>query len=192
MRRSSCFVGAVADAGGVDHVLFDQNAADVVGAELQADLANLDSRREPARLDVIDVVEIEPADGERLQVIERGRFRNFFPERRIFRRENPRNERGESAGVLLNSAQPLEMIHAVANFFAAAEHHRRRGAHAERVRGAVHLFPFVRCALQPRDARAHFVVEDFCAAAGNRIESRIAQPRNRVAKVEARKLRRCT
>jgi len=31
------FVSAVADAGGVYHVFFDQNAADIVGAELQSD-----------------------------------------------------------------------------------------------------------------------------------------------------------
>ena len=73
------FIGAVANARGVHHIFFDQNAAHIVGAELQSHLANLDSRREPARLDVIDVVEIQPADGQRLQIIERGRLRNFFP-----------------------------------------------------------------------------------------------------------------
>jgi len=52
------FVGAIADACGVDDVFFDQNAADVVGAELQADLANFYARSKPAGLNVIDIVEI--------------------------------------------------------------------------------------------------------------------------------------
>src|SRR5260370_21765918 len=55
------FVGAVFNAGGEDHVFFDEDAADVVGAELQADLADFNSGREPARLDVVDVVEIQAA-----------------------------------------------------------------------------------------------------------------------------------
>ena len=105
MRRSSSSLVRLRTPGGVDHVFLDQDAAHVVGAELQAHLANLDSRREPARLDVVDVVEIQAADGQRLQVIEGGGFRNFLAQRRIFRRENPGNERGEPAGVLLNAAQ---------------------------------------------------------------------------------------
>ena len=75
------FVGAVADAGGINYVFFDQDAADIIRAELQTHLANLDSRREPARLDVVDVVEIEPTDGKCFQIIESGGFcaSRFFP-----------------------------------------------------------------------------------------------------------------
>src|SRR5689334_12994141 len=77
------FVGAVADAGGVHHVFFDEDAANVVGAELQANLADLDAGSEPAGLNVVNVVEIEAADGQRFQVIHGGGFLNFFAERRI-------------------------------------------------------------------------------------------------------------
>src|ERR1019366_9960013 len=69
------FVGAVGHACREDDIFLDQNASDIVGAELQTDLADLDSLREPARLDVIDVVEIEPADGERLQIVDSGGLR---------------------------------------------------------------------------------------------------------------------
>lgn len=50
------FVGAPADTGSVDDVFFDEDAADVVGAELQADLADFNAGRKPAGLDVIDMV----------------------------------------------------------------------------------------------------------------------------------------
>ena len=50
------FVGAAFYARGKHHIFFNQNAANVVGAELQANLANLDPGREPTRLDVIDIV----------------------------------------------------------------------------------------------------------------------------------------
>src|SRR5258705_13385125 len=113
------FVGAVPDARGEHHVFLNQNAADVVGAKLQANLANLDARREPARLDVIDVVEIQAADRERLQIIDGGGFLHLLAERRIFRRENPRDESREATGFFLKLADPVEMIHAVLQRFAA-------------------------------------------------------------------------
>ena len=79
---------------------------------------------------MIDVVQIHAADGERLQVVDCGGFLHFFAERRVIRREHPRDECREAAGVFLNLAQALQMIHAVAMLFAAAEHHCGRGAHA--------------------------------------------------------------
>ncbi len=60
------FVGAIADAGCVHHIFFNQDAAYIVGAELQAELADFNSWSEPARLNVIDVVEIHAADRQRL------------------------------------------------------------------------------------------------------------------------------
>src|SRR5580704_2166796 len=102
------FVGAVAHAGGVDDIFFDQDAADVVGTELQSDLADFDSRRQPARLNVIDVVEIKAADGERFQIIDGGCFLHFFSESGVVGGKNPGDEGGESAGVFLNSANAVE------------------------------------------------------------------------------------
>ena len=94
-------------------------------------LADFDSRRQPARLNVVDVVEIEPADRQRFQIIHRRGFRNFLSERRIFRRENPRDERRKAARLFLQSPNALEMIDAMVIILAAAEHHRRRRAQAE-------------------------------------------------------------
>src|SRR6267378_8477444 len=68
------FVGAVFHSGGKDDVFFNEDAADVVGAELQTDLADFDSGREPARLDMVDIVEVQAADGKRFQIIDRGGF----------------------------------------------------------------------------------------------------------------------
>src|SRR3989442_7962240 len=39
------FVGAVFYAGGENYIFLDEDAADVIGAELQADLANFNSGR---------------------------------------------------------------------------------------------------------------------------------------------------
>src|SRR5207248_5379444 len=133
------FTGAVFHAGGEHHVFFNQNAADVVRTELQADLADFYSRGEPARLDVINVVEIQPADRERFQIIDSRGLLHFFAERGIFRGEHPQDKRGEPAGIFLNAANALEVIDAVAQFFATmmfgcGEELRHRVNHFERIR----------------------------------------------------------
>jgi hypothetical protein len=174
------FVGAVANAGGIHNIFFDQNTADVVRTELQTDLADFYSGSEPAGLNVIDVVEIEAADGERFQIIDSGSFLNFFSEWRVVGRENPRNESGEAAGVFLNAANALEVIDAVAQLFAAAEHHGGSSTQAELVRGAMHIFPIIAGAFEARDLGADFIIKNFCAAAGDRLQAGVHQSANGV------------
>src|SRR5271165_261487 len=56
-----------------------------------------------------------------------------------------------------------------------AKHHGGRGPHAELVGRAMHIEPVVGQAFQAGDLVAHFVVEDLGAAAGNGIQTGIAQ-----------------
>src|SRR5258706_4602974 len=77
------------------------------------------------------------------------------------------------------------MVEAVFVILAHAEHHGRGGAHADLVGGAVDVDPVVGKAFEAGDLVADFVVENFSAAAGDGIESRIAQAENWVAKAEA-------
>jgi hypothetical protein len=77
------------------------------------------------------------------------------------------------------------MVHALLDGFAAAEHHGRGGAHAELMRGAMHVHPILGVALQTADAMAHGVIEDLGAAAGNGIETGIHEALDGVAKTQA-------
>ena len=77
------------------------------------------------------------------------------------------------------------MVDAVFVILAYAEHHGRGGAHADLVGGAVNVDPVVGEAFEAGDFVADFVVENFGAAAGDGIESGIAQAENRVANAEA-------
>ncbi len=147
-------------------------------------MADFNSGREPARLDVVDVVEIQAADGQRFQVVDRSGFLHFFSKCGIFGGEHPGNEGRESASILLNAAQTFEMVDAMAQLFAAAEHHGGSGAESERMGHAVHFFPIVAGALQARDFRADFIVENFRAAAGNGLQAGVHQPLNRFADAE--------
>src|ERR1022692_1076841 len=66
------FAGVVMCAGGGDHVLLDHDAAHVVAAEAQADLAGLQSLGDPGRLNVLDVVEVDARDRQVLQIFYSG------------------------------------------------------------------------------------------------------------------------
>src|ERR1700723_3223559 len=56
------------------------------------------------------------------------------------------------------------------------------------MRDPMHVFPFGGAGFEPRNARTNFVVENFRAAARNRIESGIAQARDRIAHRKPRNL----
>ena len=77
------------------------------------------------------------------------------------------------------------MVDAVLVVLADAEHHGSGGAHADLVRGAVHVDPVIGQALQAGDLVSDLVVENLGAAAGDGVESRVAQTENRVADAEA-------
>src|SRR5262249_11211080 len=114
----------------------------------------------------------DPRNRERLEVLDGGRLLlHEAAERRILALEGPGDESGEAAGLLLQIPHEFEMIHALLDRLAAAEHHRRGRAHAELVRRPMDVDPLLHGALQPADAMPHRVVEDFGAAARNRIES---------------------
>ena len=93
----------------------------------------------------------------------------------------PRDKRRESAGLFLQAAYYFKMIHALFECLAHAKHHRGRSPHAQLVRGAMDADPVFRAALQARDALAHVVVQNLRAAAGDRVEARVAQPGDSVA-----------
>src|SRR5882672_4598492 len=76
------------------------------------------------------------------------------------------------------------MVHAMFCRFTNAEHHRGRGSHTELMSGAMHQQPIFGQAFKTSNLVANFVVENFCAAARDGIESRIAQSGNGVAHVE--------
>ena len=58
--------------GGGDHVLLDHQAAEVVGAEAQRDLADLAALGDPGGLHVGEVAEEDARNGQRLQIFDGG------------------------------------------------------------------------------------------------------------------------
>src|SRR3954454_6570382 len=89
------FAGAMVRAGSRDHIFLNHDTADVVAAESQPELAGLEPLRHPAGLHVLEVVEIDPADGERLQVLDRrSLFLDEAAEGRVLALKSPRDKGG--------------------------------------------------------------------------------------------------
>ena len=93
-------------------------------------------------------------------------------ERRIRRMKFQRNERDEAVRVVLRFAQPHQMIDALFERFHVAEKHRGIRAQADFVRGARDLKPHLAADFVVADDAAHARMENFRAAAGQRIHAR--------------------
>ena len=94
------------------------------------------------------------------------------------------DECGEAAGLFLQAPDDFEVVDAVLHGFAYAEHHGGGGAHAERVRGAMHADPIFGAAFEPGDAVTNLVVEDLGASAGDGIEAGVAQAQDGIAQAK--------
>src|SRR5688572_5906191 len=176
--------------GGRDDVLLDHHGAHVVGAEPERDLADLHPLRDPARLDVVDVVEVDAADRLRQQVVERGReVAHLVGQARAVGLERPGDEGAEAARLVLELPDPAHVLHALLERLDVAVHHRRRGGDAEAVSLAHDAEPIRRLGLLRRDDVADAVDEDFRASARDRVEPGVAQPRQCLGDGELRPAR---
>ena len=96
----------------VRDLLLDDRAVDVVDAEHRRELRDLEADHDPERLDVRDVVEHQPRDRERLEVVEAGRARQVL-HLGVGRMEGERDEREEAAGLVLLLAQSDQVVDAL-------------------------------------------------------------------------------
>ena len=176
------FVHAVRRAGGPDDVFLDHDRAHVVGAEQQAQLPHLAALRHPRGLQVVEVVEDEPCDGERAQIVHSRRFERdavLQGKLGVIGLKAPGDERGEAAGLVLQLAQAQQVLQAFFERFDGAIHHRGGRAKARMVRLAHHTQPLVCRRLSVAVQQLpHAVDEDLGASTGNAVEAGGDEPRD--------------
>ena len=180
---------AVRGVRGRDDVLLDHQRSEVVAAEAQRRLADLHAHRHPARLQIRHVVEHDARDRDGAQILDRVGLLHVRHRRRVLRLERPADERREAVRPRLHFAHALEMLDALGERLADAVHHRDGGLHALLVRDLHDLEPAIGAGLLLGDQIAHALHENLAAAAGNRVESRLHQLANDVARVHAERLR---
>src|SRR5262249_11097317 len=106
-----------------DDVLLDHQAPHIVGPVEQSELPDFEALRYPARLDVGEIVQIQPRDRLRFEIVERARGRDVL-HLRVLWLEGPTNESRVAMRFVLSAAQALEMLHPFGNGLDVAEHHR--------------------------------------------------------------------
>lgn len=180
-------VERVAGAGRRDHMLFDHDRAEVVGAGVQGDLGGLLAHREPRGLYVADVVQHDAADGNQAQVLQRGEVRPdaLLFELRTRAAEDPRDEGDEAVvaggAFVLQRADQQQVLDALGGRFDVAVHHGGRRGQVHAVCLAHHLAPLRNGGFAGRNAAAHLVAEDLGARSGQRVEAGGMEPFERLA-----------
>ena len=132
---------------------------------------------------MVDVVEVDPRDCLREQVVERRRHLlvgDLLREPVAVALERPGDEGAEAARLVLHLANAPHVLDALLDRLHVPVHHRRRRRHPELVRVAHHVEPLRRLRLLRRDDVAHAVDEDLAAAAGDRVQAGVAQARERL------------
>src|SRR6266576_712258 len=82
-------------------VLLDHDAAEVVRAELERDLADVRPLRDPRALHVFEIVEVDPAQRLRAEIFVRAH--GWGPELRVLGLKRPADERSEVAAFLISA-----------------------------------------------------------------------------------------
>src|SRR5712692_4094196 len=167
-------------AGVVVNLLLDDGAVNVVRAEAQRDLRNSRREHDPVGLDVVEVVEQKARDGDVLQVGEAG-WLGQMAERGVFRVEGQRDEGDEAAGLVLELAQQQQVLDTLLFCFDVAVEHGGVRAQADLMRRARNVQPLLAGNLVVADYFAHPRIEDFGAAAGQRVHTGLFQGQQSIA-----------
>ena len=157
----------------VDEFVADR-AVDVISAVGERRLGRADAEHDPVGLDVVEVVEHEPADRHRPQAQRRRRL-GEVGQPRVVGMEGERNESLEAAGLVLEFAEPQEVISAMEGVFDVAVEHGGVAPQAEFVGRAVDRKPLLRVGLVFADLVTNLGMKDFGAAAGEAAEARLFQ-----------------
>ena len=152
---------------------------------MQGNLADLHALRHPRRLDVRNVVEVEARDGLDQQVLKRGwRLVDGLAELGVIGLERPGDEGAEARNLVLQFANASEVLDALLERLDVPVHHRGGGRHALAVRLAHDFEPLVALRLLRSKDLAHAIDENLAAATRDRVETSIAQARDRVGEGE--------
>ena len=140
----------------------------------EGDLRGLDPEHDPVGLDVREVVEHQAADGHRLEVHHAGGLGDLVHPR-VVGVEGQRDEGLEAAGLVLELAEPDQVVDPVLGLVDVAVEHRRVRVQAELVGRPVDVEPDLGRRLGAADLLADLGVEDLGAAAGQAAQAGVDQ-----------------
>ena len=162
-------------AGSAHNILLNHQAAHVIGPEQERELADVAALRHPARLDVGEVVEVEPGHRLGLEILKRT-GRQDVVHRGVVGLERPADEGGEAAGLVLELPQPVEVLDPLGERLNVAVHHRGGAPAAELMPLTVNFEPVVSHHLAPGDRPPHPIDEDLATTPRQRAQAGPGEP----------------
>jgi len=158
----------------VENFFFHDRAVQIVHPITEGNLCKRQSHAHPVSGEMIDVIEINAADGKIAKLLKcRGRL--DVCEHRGLRFEGERDKSGETAGLILQLAQLAEVIDALSESFDMSVEHSASAAATHGVPGAMDIEPFRGSLLAATNFISHRGIENFRAAAGHRSKAGVAQ-----------------
>ena len=158
-------------AGHVKNLLLKDCAVHVVCAVVQRDLREFHPHANPVRGDVVEVVEVQPRDGERAQHVETGR-RVLDRDLVVVRLIRQRNEAGKTTGFILQLPKLPHMVDTIQKRLEVAKQHRASAPAAECMPRAMHVEVLFSRLLAACDPVAHPFAENLRASSGQRVEAK--------------------
>src|SRR5581483_3044694 len=128
---------------------------------------------------MVDVVQINAADGEIAELFDRGCAFDVGQDGSL-RFESEWNKPTETTGLVLELAQLTQVIDALLERFDVAVKHGAGAAASHSMPGPMHIQPLRGCFFAAADLITHLGVENFRAPAGDRAQSILAQKVKRV------------
>ena len=158
-----CLIRAKRCSGRGNDIFFHHDAAKIVGAKFQGNLADRWALGDPTRLHVREIIEKDP--GQRLgpQILLGTHGRREQPG--VFILKRPADEGGEAVGPILQLAEPIQMFDPIRDRFDVAKHHRGRRIEPLPVRRLHHIEPLLAGAFQGSDSLADGVHQNLGPAA---------------------------
>src|ERR1700726_727411 len=158
----------------VENFFFHDRAVQVVHPITEGDLCKRQSHAHPISGEMIDVIEINAADGKIVKLLKcRGRL--DVCEHGGLRFEGEWDKSGETAGLILQLAQLAQVIDALSESFDMSVEHGASAAAPHGVPGGMDIEPFRGSLLTATNFISHRGIENFRAAAGHGSEAGVAQ-----------------
>ena len=179
VRREACVLDerfGLLDGGEavvLEHVLFDDDTVDVVGAGVKSEVSERKPHAEERHFDVRDVVEVQAAECEQLKVFVAANVADG--ELVGLRLERPDDKALEAVGNVLRFADVFEMLDDFFGGFGTADDDVRAAGESFLVASGKRVAPLLRRELSWTQDLTHAVGENFCTGAWNGTEASVFQ-----------------
>ena len=146
-------------------------AVQIVHAEREGELGGRATNHRPIGFDVVEIVEVNTANGVVAQVFHRRAFGDVA-HLVVLIAEFEWDKSLKASGFVLQLAQPFEVVNAMMKLFNMAVEHRSVGAHSEFVPDFMEAQPLVGVAFVGGDLLSDFRVKNLRATAGQAVYAR--------------------